>query len=108
MAALWACDEPLTVAQVQTAVGAELNYKTVLTVLTRLLDKGSVDRERDGRGHRYFPVRARADLAAAQMRTALAHTGNRAAALQNFVATLDADDEATLRALLDEQSRSGD
>lgn len=103
MAALWASGEPVTGAQVHAAVGADLNYKTVLTVLTRLCDKGIADRNRAGRAHLYFPVRARADLVAEQMNLALRHAGDRSAALQGFVAALDESDEAALRALLTDE-----
>lgn len=101
MATLWAEDGPLTAAQVHAALGSDLAYKTVLTVLGRLRAKGLVDREPVGRAHAYTPSRAAAELAAEEMNAALRRTGHRAEVLQRFIGTLDSEEQAALRALLD-------
>lgn len=101
MAALWAGDGPMTAAEVHQQLGEGLAYKTVLTVLGRLHAKGLVDREPVGRAHAYMPSRGAAELAAEEMNAALRRTGRRTEVLQRFVDTLDADDQAALRALLD-------
>ncbi|WP_327432929.1 BlaI/MecI/CopY family transcriptional regulator [Streptomyces sp. NBC_01236] len=101
MAALWGGDGPMTAADVHRQLGDGLAYKTVLTVLGRLHAKGLVDREPAGRAHAYTPKRGPAELAAEQMNAALRRTGLRTEALQHFVDTLDADEQAALRALLD-------
>ncbi|MET8954527.1 BlaI/MecI/CopY family transcriptional regulator [Streptomyces sp. NPDC004393] len=101
MAALWAADGPLTAAEVHQQLSDGLAYKTVLTVLGRLHTKGLVDRESVGRAHAYTPSRAAAELAAQEMNAALRRTGHRAEVLQHFVDTLDVDEQAALRALLD-------
>lgn len=60
LAALWA-DAPASVAQVRTRLNTvrarddQLAHTTVMTVLTRLHDKGLVDRARRGRGYDYTP-----------------------------------------------------
>lgn len=100
LAALWAAGSPLSPAEVLTAVGGGLAYNTVHTILTRLLDKGLVARVVTGHGPAYQPTRDREELAAERMRTALGAVSDRTAALQRFVTSLDAEDEATLRALL--------
>lgn len=47
---------PSTVAEVRGALGDEMAYNTVLTVLRRLEDKGYVGHEEEGRSHRYHPL----------------------------------------------------
>ncbi|MFE6691020.1 BlaI/MecI/CopY family transcriptional regulator [Streptomyces sp. NPDC057743] len=101
MAVLWASDEPLTAGQVQHELGRELAYRTVLTVLGRLYAKGLLDREAAGRAHAYLPRRGPAEAAAQQMNDALHRVPGRTEVLQHFVETLDADDQAVLRALLE-------
>ena len=101
LGALWSGDEPLTSAQVQAQIGGEIAYNTIQTILTRLLDKGLVLREKTGRAHTYRPVSGQAEFAAEQMRAMLAHGPDHAAVLQSFVDGLTADDEVALRRLLD-------
>ncbi len=48
-----------TVAQVRDRLPAKLAYTTVLTILRNLEEKGFVDHEPEGKGHRYFPKLAR-------------------------------------------------
>ena len=100
MGALDQGEAPLTVAEVHAALSAEVSYKTVLTVLARLHAKGTVERERAGRAHAYRPRRGAARAAADQMHTALARGADRRAVLRHVVDTLEASDEAALRALL--------
>jgi predicted transcriptional regulator len=100
MGVLWARDEPLTATEVQNAVGGDLAYNTVQTILTRLHEKNLLQREKAGRGHVYWPVEDAATAAATQMRAALADRSDRQAVLQQFAASLDDADAATLRQLL--------
>jgi len=100
MAAVWAAAGPVSAAQVHEAVGGDLHYKTVLTVLTRLLEKGLVTRERAGRAHLYAASRAEAELVAEQMSAALRRSGDHGAVLQRFLTTLAPADAAELRGLL--------
>jgi predicted transcriptional regulator len=105
MGVLWARAEPMTASEVQNAVGGELAYNTVQTILIRLHEKQLVRRERAGRGHVYWPVEDAATAAAAQMRAALANRPDRQAVLQQFAASLDDSDAATLRRLLSATER---
>lgn len=108
LSALWAAAGPVTAAQVHEALGApDLAYKTVLTVVSRLFDKGQLQREKVGRAYVYRPVRARAEHAAGLMTAVLAGDIDRIAVLQGFVDALDADDEAALRAVLDHRGGRG-
>jgi predicted transcriptional regulator len=100
MATLWAAPEPLTPAQVQETLGADLAYNTVQTILIRLLDKNLVQRQAAGRGHAYWPADDAASAAARQMRAALDGPGDRRAVLRRFTDDLDEADVETLRALL--------
>ena len=102
LAALWAADRPLTPGEVTDAVGGELAYTTVQTILTRLHRKGAVVREQAGRAHAYRPVVDDAGLAAQRMRALLDRGGDHAAVLTRFVGTLTPDEEATLAQLLGE------
>jgi predicted transcriptional regulator len=102
MEALWAADHPLTVREALDALNASrtppLAYTTVLTVMSRLADKGALARTPRGRGHQYAP--AVADEAALAVRDVIAAYGS--AALSRFVDQASADPalRARLRALL--------
>ena len=62
-----------TVHQVRDAINARSNkeraYTTVMTVMTRLMDKGLLERERNGRQHVYVPLLQRADYLDARARS---------------------------------------
>ena len=59
MDALWGTEAKLTVQGVVDALGPGHNYKTVMTVLNRLVEKELLGRELDGRAYRYHPVQTR-------------------------------------------------
>jgi predicted transcriptional regulator len=59
MEALWAAEAPLTVQEVLEALGPGHNYKTVMTVLNRLVEKELLQRALDGRAYRYHPLQSR-------------------------------------------------
>ncbi|MGW3354444.1 BlaI/MecI/CopY family transcriptional regulator [Streptomyces bungoensis] len=99
LAALWAVGGPATAAMVQEQVPGTA-YTTVLTILTRLCNKGLVTRQRAGRSHAYAPVDDKAGLAAAGMHSLLDEGGDRAAVLARFVSDLSAEDEQMLEQLL--------
>ncbi len=61
---LWARPEGATPAAVHDALGADLAYTTVMTILTRLWKKGLVDREPQGRSFAYRPLVSEAELVA--------------------------------------------
>lgn len=102
MDVLWAADRPLTVRETRDALNASrtppLAYTTVLTVMSRLADKGALTRTLRGRGHQYAP--AVTDEAALAVRDVLAVYGG--AALSHFVDQASADPSLRdrLRALL--------
>lgn len=102
---LWDAREPSTPGQVHEALGADIAYTTVMTVLTRLWHKGLVDRERQGRAYAYRALVSEADLMAGRMRDALDRAQNREAVLSRFVDTLSARDAKALRKVLGDLDR---
>ena len=59
METLWASPAQLSVQEVCDRLGADHNYKTVMTVLNRLVEKELLGRELDGRAYKYKPRRTR-------------------------------------------------
>jgi predicted transcriptional regulator len=100
MGVMWAGDGPMTATQVQQALGGDLAYNTVQTIMIRLHTKGLLRRTRTGRSHAYWPTEDAAAAAASQMRAALADRPDRQAVLQHFAASLDESDAALLRQVL--------
>ncbi|HVV21149.1 MAG TPA: BlaI/MecI/CopY family transcriptional regulator [Pseudonocardiaceae bacterium] len=100
LAALWAAGEPLTPREVQQALGEDLAYNTVQTILVRLHEKDLVQRHPDGRAHRYSPTKQPAELTAERMHLLLAAGPDRRTVLRQFVGSLDESDEQILRDLL--------
>jgi predicted transcriptional regulator len=94
----------MTPGQVREALGAELAYTTVMTVLARLWDKGLVTRQRSG----YQAVLDEDEITARQMRRLLDARGDHAAVLSRFVGTLSADDERLLVDLLGRTDEADD
>ncbi|MFF4273643.1 BlaI/MecI/CopY family transcriptional regulator [Streptomyces sp. NPDC001536] len=108
LSALREADGPATAGWVQERLGAGLAYTTVITILTRLLAKAAVTRERSGRSFVWTPVSDQAGLTAHKMRKLLDGESDRAAVLVSFVTSLDPDDERLLRDLLGQAKGEGD
>ncbi len=103
MEQLWATEGAQSVREVHLAIGRDLAYTTVMTVLDRLAKKGLVERERDGRAYRYRPVQSREELVAEVMHTALAdNVADRTAALVAFVGRVSPAEAEAMRAALDQ------
>jgi predicted transcriptional regulator len=100
LAVLWASPEPMVPAEVLAALGGDLAYTTVMTILVRLHEKGSIARERAGRAFAYRPVVKETDVVAAQVRRLLDRGQDRAAVLQGLIDGLGPGDDAKLRELL--------
>ncbi|GGO59348.1 BlaI/MecI/CopY family transcriptional regulator [Streptomyces lasiicapitis] len=93
-------DEAVSAAWVKDRLGGDLAYTTVITILTRLLAKGAVTRERVGRSFVWTSASDEAGLAAHKMRKVLDGEHDREAVLASFVTALSSDDERVLRDLL--------
>ncbi|HET8611529.1 MAG TPA: BlaI/MecI/CopY family transcriptional regulator [Sphingomonas sp.] len=108
MEALWAAEAPLTAAEVAERIDPARGWsdRTVKTMLGRLLAKGVLAHEEDGRRYLYRPVVERADYAAGESRRLIDRLfGGRAAPLVAHLAEhegLSAEDIAELEALLKE------
>ncbi|MEV5236252.1 BlaI/MecI/CopY family transcriptional regulator [Streptomyces pseudogriseolus] len=100
LSALKEADGPATAGWVQGRLGGDLAYTTVITILTRLLAKGAVTRERSGRSFAWTCALDQAGLAARRMRKVLDSESDREAVLASFVTGLGPDDERLLRELL--------
>ena len=110
LASLWAAGRPLTPSEVLRDLGADLAYTTVMTALSRLYDKGAVDRQRAGRAYAYTPVLDQAGIAASRMSEMLDSGADRAAVLAWFAESLSAADALLLAEMLrsaDGDSRAG-
>jgi predicted transcriptional regulator len=95
----------LTPAEVRDALGDDLAYTTVMTVMGRLATKGLLQRERSGRGYAYNAITNTADLTALQMQKLLESQEDHAAVLTRFVGALRPGDEALLAEVI---ARAGD
>jgi predicted transcriptional regulator len=85
--------------RVASGQGGELSYSTVVTIVSRLHDKGLLARQRAGRGFTYTLV-DEASVAASRMRQALGSGSDRDAVLTRFVSGLSGRDTLLLRRLL--------
>ena len=103
---LWNAREALSPGEVRELLartdetGVALSYSTIVTILTRLHEKGSLSRQRDGRAYRYAPVSDEAGLEARRLSQLLDRSADREAVLSRFVADLSERDEELLRSLL--------
>ncbi|OXM59714.1 BlaI/MecI/CopY family transcriptional regulator [Amycolatopsis vastitatis] len=100
LAVLWKADGPLAPAEVRERLGADLAYTTVVTILSRLHEKGVAEREKLGRSFRYRAVDDEPGLAARRMTKVLDAEPDRDSVLARFVSSLSESDEHVLRELL--------
>jgi len=93
-------DQAQTPGEVLERLGDGLAYSTVVTVLSRMFDKGLLTRSKQGRAYAYAPVADAHGLTARRMHQVLESDSDRAAVLSRFVEDLPARDEQLLRQLL--------
>lgn len=65
MEAIWDAAEPVAVEDVRAkleAQGKESAYTTIMTTMSRLFDKGLLQREQRGRAYYYWPTLSRSEL----------------------------------------------
>jgi predicted transcriptional regulator len=104
LAALQEAGEPLSAGQVRDRLGTELAYTTVVTILSRLHDKGVLTRHKAGRSYAYAPVADEPGLAARRMVRVLDAEADREAVLARFVSGLSEGDEMLLRQMLGDRT----
>ncbi len=108
MEALWSANRPLTASEVTQGIHSRHGWsdRTVKTMLGRLLAKGILAHEEDGRRYLYRPTVERAHYVAGESRRLVDRLfGGRAAPLVAHLAEgpgLSQDDIAELEALLKE------
>ena len=90
---------PMTAADVRETLDPTLAYNTVLTVITRLYDKGQVTRQPVGRAYAYQAA-DRPSVTAWRMQQLLDSDEDRSAVLTRFHDSLSPADAALLAALL--------
>jgi predicted transcriptional regulator len=105
MDVLWSADESISANELRdrldSGIGAkEVAVTTVLTVLSRLENKGFVERDRSSRPHLYRSVTTRAEHTADLMHEVLGAAPDREAALARFIGQVSPEEAETLRALL--------
>lgn len=104
MDAVWDAPMPLTAYDVKERLeleqGRALAATTLLTVLSRLENKGFVVSDRSVRPHHYRAVGSRADHVAELMHEVLGESADRIAVLERFVGGVSEEDAAVLRKLL--------
>lgn len=87
---LWLASDWLSGRDLWERLGDESRaYTTVMTILSRLVDKGLVEREVRGRGHVYRAAGDRDELTAKAISSLLAATTDPRSALAHFVEGLD-------------------
>lgn len=105
---LWACDGATSVRQVFEELQATraIAYTTVMSTMDNLHSKGWLERDRDGRAFRYWPVLSREEHSARLMRQALAGAAdNPDVVFAHFVQEMTAEESAALRKVLDQTAR---
>lgn len=111
MDAVWNLEQP-TVQDVCDRLGSRANYRTVMTVMNRLVKKGLLRRYKEGRAFRYVPSETREafleSVSQQVVRGLLDDFGE--LALAQFVDVLDeipAEQIEALRELIQKRSRKG-
>jgi predicted transcriptional regulator len=100
LAVLQDAGSPLPATEVLDRLGSGLAYTTVVTILSRLHDKGTLSRYKDGRSFRYAPADDPAGLAARRLAQMLDAEPDREGVLARFVSSLPGPDEELLRRML--------
>jgi predicted transcriptional regulator len=106
MAHLSNADVPLTPTDLVDSFDGTLAYTTLTTILTRLAQKGLVERHRVGRSYAYTLTVREADVVGRQLYERLHNSGDRSGVLQRFIAELTDDETGELREILEQLDRS--
>lgn len=99
---LWSSPEAMTPAEVCEGLETDLAYTTIMTILTRLWEKGLVERTRSGRAYAYRPVVTESEHAAQRMAAVLEGTQDREGALSTFIGSLSKREARVLRKLIND------
>ncbi|HEX6221981.1 MAG TPA: BlaI/MecI/CopY family transcriptional regulator [Acidimicrobiia bacterium] len=97
---LWDEATWLTPSEVRAGLSRDVASTTVGTVLSRLHEKGRVERRKHFNGFQYRPADTREEHVASRMEAALESSRDRPLALLEFVDRLPDDDRSRLRKIL--------
>ena len=105
MDVLWSADGSLSANELRDRLESGSDARgvavtTVLTVLSRLENKGFVERNRSSRPHLYRSVTSREEHTADLMHEVLGTAPDREAALARFIGQVTPEEAETLRTLL--------
>src|SRR5712691_7140932 len=103
LAVLQAAGSALSPGDVRDRLGGDLAYTTVVTILSRLHDKGVLERRKAGRAFLYVPVADEPGLAARRMARVLDAEPDRETVLARFVSGLSSADGHLLRRMLGDE-----
>jgi predicted transcriptional regulator len=100
MEVLWAAERPLLIREIlerlRTEDRRESHYTTVQTVADRLVRRGLLERDLDGRAYRYRPTVSQEDHTLGLMLDALDESRDRDAVLLRFADAIAAEDARRL------------
>lgn len=101
---IWKRAKPITVPDVHEHLlkDRKLAYTSTMTVMSRLFEKGLLDRSEDRRPYTYWAAVGRDDYSADLMVQVLAQLGDRKAALARFVERIGSRDARLLADLVRE------
>lgn len=103
---IWSQEQPVGVNEILAALrGRKRAYTTVMTIVTRLYEKGLVERERRGRAFVYRPAGSKEEVAARALLSVLGSTENPEAVLAYFIEDLRTSPELVER--LQDLTRKG-
>ncbi len=110
MSVLWAAESAITANEVIHALENQTDWKpkTIMTLLNRLVKKGALDYEKQGRAYHYYPLVQESVCARAEGRSFLrrVYGGALQPMLAGFLddAELSTEEIKTLKKMLDTQS----
>lgn len=88
---LWGDESWMTPGEIHESIGRRrsLAYTTVMTTLSRLWEKGRLDRRPRGRAFEYHPFSSRSEYAAERMCALLSEAGDSRPVIAHFVSQID-------------------
>lgn len=102
LSVLWETEEALSAREVLARLKGSLAYTTVTTVLTRLVDKGIVQREEVKKSFVYRSSVSESELVSNRLNKILEAAADRHGALAGFVTSLDGEDRVEVMNLLEQ------
>ena len=109
MDVMWAANSPCVVREVRERLryGRPVAYTTVMTVMDILYRKGVLQRAKQGRAWRYWPVEQREEHDARVMTEVLRSGGDEAVTMRHFLERVSEDELDRLRSAVLDAVRGG-